>query len=60
MNYKIIENFLSNIYQFSFENKIIVIIVWILIMFIFLRKLAKKDNEFYLKDYFKKKNKSDK
>jgi len=60
MNYKIIENFLSNIYQFSFENKIIVIIVWILIMVIFLRKLAKKDNEFYLKDYFKKKNKSDK
>ena len=60
MNYKIIENFLSNIYQFSFENKIIVIIVWILIMFIFLRKLAKKDNEFYLKDFFKKKNKSDK
>ena len=60
MNYKIIENFLSNIYQFSFENKIIVIIVWILIMFILLRKLAKKDNEFYLKDYFKKKNKSDK
>jgi len=60
MNYKIIENFLSNIYQFSFENKIIVIILWIFIMFIFLRKLAKKDNEFYLKDYFKKKNKSDK
>ena len=60
MNYKIIENFLSNIYQFSFENKIIVIILWIFIMFILLRKLAKKDNEFYLKDYFKKKNKSDK
>ena len=60
MNYKIIENFLSNIYQFSFENKIIVIILWIFIMFIFLRKLSKKDNEFYLKDYFKKKNKSDK
>ena len=29
-------------------------------MFILLRKLAKKDYEFYLKDYFKKKNKSDK
>ena len=60
MNYKVVENFLSNIYQFSFENKIIVIILWIFIMFIFLRKLAKKDNEFYLKVYFKKKNKSDK
>ena len=57
MNYKIIENFLSNIYQFSFENRIIIIILWVFIMFILLRNLAKKDNEFYLKDFFKKKNK---
>ena len=35
--------------------KIIVLILWIVIMFILLRKLAKKDNEFYLKDFFKKK-----
>ena len=56
MNYKIIENFLSNIYQLGFEYKLIVIILWIVIMFILLRKLAKKDNEFYLKDFFKKKN----
>tara|TARA_B100000965_G_scaffold136565_1_gene113612 strand:+ start:148 stop:330 length:183 start_codon:yes stop_codon:yes gene_type:complete len=60
MNYKIIENFLSNIYQLGFENKIIVIILWALIMYFLLRKLAKKDNEFYLKDFFKKKNKSKK
>ena len=60
MNYKIIENFLSNIYQLGFENKIFVIILWALIMFFLLRKLAKKDNEFYLKDFFKKKNKSKK
>ena len=60
MNYKIIENFLSNIYQLGFENKIIVLILWALIMFFLLRKLAKKDNEFYLKDFFKKKNKSKK
>ena len=60
MNYKIIENFLSNIYQFGFENKIIVLILWALIVFFLLRKLAKKDNEFYLKDFFKKKNKSQK
>ena len=60
MNYKIIENFLSNIYQLAFENKIIVIILWALIMYFLLRKLAKKDNEFYLKDFFKKKNKSKK
>ena len=56
MNYKIIENFLSSIYQLGFEYKIIVIFLWIVIMFFLLRKLAKKDNEFYLKDFFKKKN----
>ena len=55
MNYKVVENFLSNIYQFSFENRIIIIILWVFIMFILLRNLAKKDNEFYLKDFFKKK-----
>ena len=44
MNYKIIENFLSNIYQLGFEYKIIVIILWIIIMYLLLRKLAKKDN----------------
>ena len=49
MNYKIIENFLSNIYQLGFEYKIIVIILWIIIMFLLLRKLAKKDNEFEAK-----------
>ena len=56
MNYKIIENVLSNFYQFALENKIIVAIIWIVIMFFLLRKLSKRDNEFYLKDFFKKKN----
>ena len=56
MNYKIIENVLSNFYQFGFENKIIIAIIWIVIMFFLLRKLSKRDNEFYLKDFFKKKN----
>ena len=55
MNYKIIENLLSNFYQFAFENKIVVAIIWIVIMFFLLRKLSKRDNEFYLKDFFKKK-----
>ncbi len=55
MNYKIIENFLSNIYQIGFEYKFIVIILWFIIMFLLLRKLAKKDNEYYLKDFFNKK-----
>ena len=57
MNYKIIENLLANIYQLASENRVIVLIIWVAIMFFFLRKLAKKDNDLYLKDFFKKKNK---
>ena len=55
MNYKVVENILSNIYQFAFDNKIIVAVLWIAVMFFLLRKLSKRDNEFYLKDFFKKK-----
>ena len=57
MNYKIVENFLSNIYQFFSENLFLVAIVWLIIMFIVLRRLAKKDYDFYLKKDFFKKNK---
>jgi len=55
MNYKVVENILSNLYQFAFDNMIIVAIIWIIIVFFLLRKLSKRDNEFYLKDFFKKK-----
>ncbi len=55
MNYKVVENIISNIYQFAFDNKILVVILWAAIMFLLLRKLAKRDNEYYLKDFFKKK-----
>ena len=55
MNYKFIENLLSGIYQFCTEHRILVFIVWVIIMFFLLRKLAKKDNEWHLKDFFKKK-----
>ena len=55
MNYKIIENLFANILQLVNEHRIIVIIIWLVIMFFLLRKLAKKDNEWYLKDWFKKK-----
>ena len=55
MNYKIIENLFSNIFQLVNEHRIITIIIWLVIMFFLLRKLAKKDNEWYLKDWFKKK-----
>ncbi len=55
MNYKIIENLFNNIFQLVNDNRIIVITIWIVIMFFFLRRIAKKDNDFYLKDFFKKK-----
>ena len=54
MNYQIIENLFANIYQLGNENRIIVLIIWIVIMFFLIRKLAKKDNEWHLKDWFKK------
>jgi len=55
MNYKIIENLFDYILQLVNEHRIITIIIWIAIMFYLLRKLAKKDNEWHLKDFFKKK-----
>ena len=39
----------------SNEHIIIAIIIWFAIMFFLIRKLAKKDNEWHLKDWFKKK-----
>ena len=55
MNYKIIENLFANSLQLVNEYRIIAIIIWLAIMFFLIRKLAKKDNEWYLKDWFKKK-----
>ncbi len=54
MNYKIIENLFANIFQLINEHRIITIIIWFVIMFFLIRKLAKKDNEWHLKDWFKK------
>ena len=54
MNYKIIENLFDNILQLINEHRFIVVIIWLAIMFFLIRKLAKKDNEWHLKDWFKK------
>jgi hypothetical protein len=44
--------------QLVLENKFIAAIIWIIIMALILRKIAKKDNEIYLKgSIFQKKNK---
>jgi len=55
MDYRVIENLLKNIYHFGSEHRFLVAILWIVVMFFLLRKLAKRDNDFYLKDFFKKK-----
>tara|TARA_Y100000741_G_C17991984_1_gene452418 strand:+ start:140 stop:319 length:180 start_codon:yes stop_codon:yes gene_type:complete len=58
MDYRIIENLLINIYSFGNDYRILLGVVWLVIMFFLLRRLAKKDNEFYLKDFFKKNKKN--
>ena len=55
MNYKVIENIFGNIYQFVFEYRLLAVIIWIIIVAFLIRKLSKKDNDFYQKDFFKKK-----
>ena len=55
MDYRIIEGLFDSLYNFVFEYRIVVIIFWFALMFYLLRKLAKKDNDWYLKDFFKKK-----
>ena len=54
MHYKIIENLFDNIWLLVNEHRIITAIIWLAIMFFLIRKLAKKDNEWHLKDWFKK------
>jgi len=55
MNYLVVQNFLDNIFSLILEHRIIFAIFWIIVFFILLRVIAKKDNEFFLKDFFKKK-----
>ena len=55
MDYRIIERLFGSIYHFASEYRILVFIFWFALIFFILRKLAKKDNEWYLKDFFKEK-----
>jgi hypothetical protein len=50
--------FVQQLVQLVIENKFIAAIIWIIIMVLILRKIAKKDNDIYLKgSIFQKKNK---
>ena len=55
MNYLILESLFDKLIFFFMEYKIIFAIFWLVILGVILKKLAKKDNELFLKDYFKKK-----
>ena len=47
--------FVQNIVEVVKEHKLLASIVWIIIMGFILRRLAKKDNDYYLKESFFKK-----
>ena len=55
MNYLILESFFDKLIFFFMEYKIIFAIFWLIILAFVLKKLKKKDNELFLKDFFKKK-----
>ena len=55
MNYLILESFFDALIFFFMEHKIIFAIFWLLILGFFLKRLARKDNDLFLKDFFKKK-----
>ena len=42
--------FAQQLVQLVIENKFIAAVVWIIIMALILRKIAKKDNDLYLKE----------
>ena len=55
MNYLILESFFDKLIFFFMEYKIIFAILWLIILGFVLKRLSKKDNELFLKDFFKKK-----
>ena len=56
MNYLIIQNFFDSILSLVLQHRVILGIIWFFLVGFFLWKLSKKDNDFVLKDFFKKNN----
>jgi hypothetical protein len=58
MEYQGANLIVQQLVQLVIENKFVAAIIWIIIMGLILRKIAKKDNDIYLKgSIFQKKNK---
>ena len=55
MNYLIVQSFFDSILSLVLQHRVLLGITWLLLMGLFLWKLSKKDNDFVLKDFFKKK-----
>ncbi|MBD1147557.1 hypothetical protein IDH28_01835 [Pelagibacterales bacterium SAG-MED31] len=55
MNYLVVQSFFENIFSLVLEYRIALGIFWFVFFGYFLWRLSKKDNDFVLKDFFKKK-----
>ena len=55
MNYLIVQSFFDSIFSLVLEHRIMLGIFWLILLAFFLWRLSKKDNDFILKDFFKKK-----
>lgn len=55
MDYQTVNIFFQNIVSLVLENRLIFAIIWVIFLFIFLRKLAKKDNDYILKKFSRNK-----
>jgi len=55
MNYLIVQSFFDSILSLVLQHRVLLGLIWLFLMGFFLWKLSKKDNDFVLKDFFKKK-----
>jgi len=55
MNYLVVQSFFDNIFSLVLEHRITLGIFWFFLFGYFLWRLSKKDNDFVLKNFFKKK-----
>tara|TARA_B100000900_G_scaffold309769_1_gene268495 strand:+ start:500 stop:667 length:168 start_codon:yes stop_codon:yes gene_type:complete len=55
MDYQTVNSFFQNIVSLVLENRLVVAIIWVILMYILLRKLAKKDNDYILKKFTRNK-----
>ena len=55
MNYLIVQSFFDSILSLVLQHRVLLGLIWLLLMGFFLWKLSKKDNDFVLKDFLKKK-----